>query len=58
MPNPAGPVMLDLPEANRPLALRLTALGFTNSFTTARMFRGPPPAAGPMAQAIATMELG
>ena len=58
MPNPAGPVVLDLPEANRPLALRLQALGFTNSFTTARMFRGPAPVAGPTAQAIATMELG
>ena len=58
VPVGSGPVVLDLPEANRPLALRLTALGFTNSFTTARMFRGPPPVAGPMAQAIATMELG
>ena len=58
MPVNSGPVMLDLPEANRPLALRLTALGFANSFTTARMFRGPPPVAGPTTQAIATMELG
>lgn len=54
----AGPVALDLPEANRALAARLLALGFAETFATARMYRGPAPAPGPALQAIATMELG
>ncbi|AOZ69182.1 GNAT family N-acetyltransferase [Rhodobacter xanthinilyticus] len=54
----AGPVALDLPEANRALAARLLALGFVETFATARMYRGPAPTPGPMLQAIATMELG
>ncbi len=49
---------IDLPEANAALAGTLTTLGFENSFTTARMYRGPAPDAGPTLQAIATMELG
>jgi len=36
----------------------LDGAGFVNSFTTARMVRGTPPAIGHALQAIATMELG
>lgn len=49
---------IDLPESSAALAADLVARGFTNSFTTARMFRGPAPVSGPDLQAIATMELG
>ncbi|MCA0921160.1 GNAT family N-acetyltransferase [Pseudooceanicola nanhaiensis] len=56
--HPATPVIIDLPEANAALAEALSALGFEATFATARMYRGPAPQAGPMLQAIATMELG
>jgi GNAT superfamily N-acetyltransferase len=51
-------VAIDLPEASRALAGLIQDAGFANPFTTARMVRGTPPAPGPWAQAIATMELG
>ncbi len=41
------PVALDLPEANAPLTEAVRRLGFTNSFTAARMYKGPAPLAGP-----------
>ena len=47
LPVKAGPVMLDLPEANRSLALRLTALGFANSLTTRPDVSRPAPGGGP-----------
>ncbi|MCF1710594.1 GNAT family N-acetyltransferase [Tabrizicola sp. J26] len=50
--------IIDLPETNEDLRRRLMAEGFVNSFTTARMVRGPTPKTGPALQAIATMELG
>ena len=49
---------IDLPEANSALTSELGALGFANTFTTARMYRGPAPTTGPNLHAIATMELG
>ena len=49
---------VDLPESSADLADILTQEGFTNAFTTARMYRGPAPEMGPTLQAIATMELG
>ena len=55
---PLAQVAIDLPEANAALADDLVSRGFANSFTTARMVRGPAPATGPSLQAIATMELG
>ncbi|MCL5776215.1 N-acetyltransferase [Limibaculum sp. FT325] len=54
----AGPLVIDLPEANLALRRELEAMGWTVPFTTARMYRGPAPEAGPGLQAIATMELG
>ena len=53
-----GPVFIDLPQVSTGFAARLTDLGFVPTFATARMYRGPAPAAGPSLQAIATMELG
>lgn len=55
---PAEQLIIDVPEANLPLTQILQAAGFVNSFTTARMVRGTPPATGHALQAIATMELG
>ncbi|MGB0661236.1 MAG: GNAT family N-acetyltransferase [Mangrovicoccus sp.] len=43
---------------NSPLAGVLEAHGFTETFATARMYRGAPPQAGPSLLSIATMELG
>lgn len=55
---PAEQVIIDVPEANLALTQILQAAGFANSFATARMVRGTPPATGHALQAIATMELG
>ncbi|MCB1342521.1 MAG: GNAT family N-acetyltransferase [Pseudooceanicola sp.] len=54
----ADRAIMDLPSANAPLAARLENLGFSVSFETARMYRGPAPEGDPTLQAIATMELG
>lgn len=51
-------VTVDVPEGNAPLLARLAGSGFTETFRTARMYRGPAPEAGPSLQAIGTMELG
>ncbi|MCA8884207.1 MAG: N-acetyltransferase [Rhodobacteraceae bacterium] len=52
-------VSVDVPEASADLHGALTAEGFTAAFETARMYRGPAPAAqsAPF-QAVATLELG
>lgn len=50
--------VVDVPEANAPLRARLAALGFAETFPTARMWRGRAPAAGPGLQAAGTLELG
>lgn len=55
---PVAPVSIDLPEGNAPLRARLSQLGFTSAFETARMYRGPAPNTSASLQAIATMELG
>lgn len=48
----------DLPDERGDLAAMLTDLGFQETFSMARMYRGPPPQTGPTLMAIATMELG
>jgi len=55
---PSETAIVDVPQANRPMIAALTALGFRETFATARMYRGPAPAGSTMLQAIATMELG
>jgi GNAT superfamily N-acetyltransferase len=50
--------IVDVPDARGDLVQRLTGIGFTETFATARMYRGPAPVAGPTLMAIATMELG
>jgi len=55
---PSEKVILDLPSANEALHQHLLAKGFSQTFATARMFRGTAPQSGPLLQAIATMELG
>jgi GNAT superfamily N-acetyltransferase len=50
--------IVDLPDARGDLVQQLTDIGFTETFATARMYRGPAPLAGPTLMAIATMELG
>ena len=50
--------IVDLPDERGDLAAMLTDLGFQETFSTARMYRGPPPQTGPTLMAIATMELG
>ncbi|KPP91416.1 MAG: Acetyltransferase (GNAT) domain [Rhodobacteraceae bacterium HLUCCA08] len=51
-------VSVDVPQAAGAFADLLRGAGFVETFTTARMYRGTPPMAGPGLQAIATMELG
>ena len=53
-----GPLIIDLPETNTLLRRELEAIGYTDTFATARMYRGPAPETGPGLQAITTMELG
>jgi GNAT superfamily N-acetyltransferase len=50
--------IVDVPDARDDFAQRLTDMGFTETFATARMYRGPAPRAGATLMAIATMELG
>jgi len=54
----AGPLIVDLPEANKSLRRELEGMGYTVTFATARMYRGPAPETGFGLQAIACMELG
>jgi GNAT superfamily N-acetyltransferase len=53
-----GPVIVDIPEQNTELASLLAREGMVETFRTARMYQGVAPESGPLAQAIATMELG
>jgi GNAT superfamily N-acetyltransferase len=53
-----GPVIVDIPEQNTELASLLAREGMVETFRTARMYQGAAPESGPLAQAIATMELG
>lgn len=55
---PSEHAIIDVPENNLGMIAALEDVGFQRTFATARMFRGPAPRAGSMAQAIATMELG
>ncbi|ULB11962.1 GNAT family N-acetyltransferase [Cereibacter azotoformans] len=51
-------VIVDVPDTNPALIAALEALGFRETFGTARMYRGPAPVAGPTLQATGTLELG
>ncbi|MCA0873068.1 GNAT family N-acetyltransferase [Seohaeicola saemankumensis] len=51
-------VIVDVPDADGDMGRLLADSGFAMTFSTARMYRGPAPVAGPTLQAIATMELG
>ncbi|MEC7763139.1 MAG: GNAT family N-acetyltransferase [Pseudomonadota bacterium] len=55
---PSDHTFIDLPDTSQDLITRLTGEGFVDTFATARMYRGPAPAASALQQAIATMELG
>lgn len=55
---PSPKVIIDLPDQSHELAAKLQALGFVETFATARMYKGEAPAPSPSLQAIATMELG
>lgn len=54
----AREVVADVAESNAALSGALAARGLSASFSTARMYRGRPPASGPGLQAVATLELG
>ena len=55
----AGPVSLDVPESATGLRSLLAEAGFQPSFSTARMYLGPPPAIAPDGhRSLATLELG
>lgn len=54
----AGPLVLDVPDAQGALTDACRAAGMACSFTTARMYRGPAPQAGPQVAAAGTLELG
>ncbi|MDU9003623.1 GNAT family N-acetyltransferase [Sedimentitalea todarodis] len=55
---PSDIAIIDVPAENVALCDALQALGFDETFATARMYRGPAPRTGSNRQAIATMELG
>ena len=55
---PAGPLIIDVPEANHALRAELERADFSMPFATARMYRGDVTETGSSLQAIATMELG
>ena len=55
---PRGPLIIDVPEANRSLRTELHGAGFEVPFVTARMYRGQAPKQGSSLQSIASMELG
>ena len=54
----AATVTVDVPDANGALSAALAGRGLRSSFATARMVRGIAPVAGPLLQAVATLELG
>jgi predicted N-acetyltransferase YhbS len=54
----ASRVVIDVPSTNTALTGALRAEGFTDTFATARMYRGAAPAMTQNLQAIATMEAG
>lgn len=54
----ASRVIIDVPSTNTALTAALRAKGFTDTFATARMYRGAAPATTQNLQAIATMEVG
>ncbi|SHJ17656.1 Acetyltransferase (GNAT) domain-containing protein [Palleronia salina] len=51
-------VTIDVPDTAAPFAELLRQQGFTEGFSTARMYSGDAPAAGQCLQAVATLELG
>ncbi|WP_248633153.1 hypothetical protein [Cereibacter changlensis] len=51
-------IAVDVPQSNTPLLAALMAAGFAETFRTARMIRGTPPAGSASLQAVATLELG
>lgn len=51
-------VFIDIPDSKLDLGRVLKAEGFVETFSTARMYRGPAPVTGASQYAIATMELG
>lgn len=52
-------VSIDVPDSSPALAQALLQAGFTASFETARMYRGPAPSRHPcVAEAVTTLELG
>jgi len=55
---PSDRVSIDVPAQNAALLSQLRAIGFNETFATARMYRGPAPRSAGLAQAIGTMELG
>jgi GNAT superfamily N-acetyltransferase len=55
---PGDIVVVDAPEMNAPLISWMKRQGFTCSFQTARMYRGPAPNASPLLQGVGTLELG
>ncbi|WP_241560055.1 GNAT family N-acetyltransferase [Solirhodobacter olei] len=55
---PSERAIIDVPAQNAALLAQLHAIGFSKTFATARMYRGPAPQSGGLLQAIGTMELG
>lgn len=51
-------VIIDVPDSRPAFGAILRENGFAESFSTARMYRGPAPRVGPGLQAVATLELG
>lgn len=51
-------IAVDVPQQNAALLDALAAAGFVETFRTARMIRGTPPAPSASLQAVATLELG
>ncbi|AJE47106.1 GNAT family N-acetyltransferase [Celeribacter indicus] len=51
-------VMIDIPDSSAGFGRLLRAREFTETFATARMYRGPAPVVGTGLQAVATLELG
>ena len=54
----ASEVMIDLPQEMVALTEHCRKIGMQPCFSTARMYRGTPPAAGSSIMAVATLELG
>lgn len=56
---PDRPVVIDIPETNAPALALAESFGMRPVFETARMYRGPAPAADPaLTWGVATLELG